>query len=232
VEYLLGINQVCVKEPRVASRAVVFVNGEVDDAAALRNLLRPHDRLVAADGGVRHLRALGLWPHVLVGDLDSVEPGVLAAARTAGVAIEEHPRAKAQTDLELAIERAIRDGAEEVLLVGALGGRLDQTLANLLILAQRPWAADIRIAEAGQVASLVRAGQTLRLQGAAGSTVSAIPFSPVVTGITYRGLEYPLENATLHFGATTGISNVIAQPPASVTIASGILLVVQEALPA
>ena len=216
----------------MASRAVVFVNGEVDDATSLRHLLRPDDRLVAADGGIRHLRALGLWPHVLVGDLDSVELAVLEAALTAGVAVEQHPRAKAQTDLELAIERAIRDGAEEVLLVGALGGRLDQTLANLLILAQRPWAADIRIAEAGQVASLVRAGQTLQLQGAAGSTVSAIPFSPVVTGITYRGLEYPLDNATLHFGATTGISNVIARSPASVTIASGILLVVQEALPA
>jgi len=211
---------------------VVFVNGEVDDAASLRRLLRSDDRLVAADGGVRHLRALGLWPHVLVGDLDSVEPAVLEELRAAGVAIEQHPRAKAQTDLELAIERAIRDGAQEVLLVGALGGRLDQTLANLLILAQRPWAADIRIAEAGQMASLVRAGQTLDLLGPPGSTVSAIPFSPVVTGITYQGLEYPLQNATLHFGATTGISNVIAQPPASVTIASGILLVVQEVLPA
>ncbi|MEZ4581030.1 MAG: hypothetical protein R3A10_05170 [Caldilineaceae bacterium] len=61
--------------------------------------------------------------------------------------MERHPTGKDQTDLELALERAIRDGAPDILLLGALGGRLDQTLANLLILAQRNWQARIRLAE-------------------------------------------------------------------------------------
>jgi thiamine pyrophosphokinase len=59
-----------------------------------------------------------------------------------------------------------------------------------------------------------------------GSTVSAIPLSPLVTGITYTGLEYPLQDATLALGSTRGVSNVMAATPATLTIREGVLLVV------
>ena len=120
-------------------RAVIFVNGVVDDYARLAAWLRADDYLIGADGGTMHCLALGRRPDVVVGDLDSLSGGVVAELRAAGVEIEEHPVAKDKTDLDLAIDRAIRDGADAVLLVGALGGRLDQTLSNLLLLARREW---------------------------------------------------------------------------------------------
>ena len=207
-------------------RAVVFVNGEVRDYTALARWLRPGDHLIGADGGTRHILALNLMPDAVVGDLDSLEPATVTRLIAQGVDVERYPVAKDQTDLELAIERGLRAGADEILLLGALGGRLDQTIANLLILAQRHWPVPLRLAEDNQLAQVLRSGETLALQAAPGSTVSAIPLSPAVTGITYTGLEYPLIDATLTIGSTRGVSNVVASSPATVTIRDGVLLVV------
>ena len=207
-------------------RAVIFVNGEVQDYTALARWLRPRDHLIGADGGTRHMLALGLMPDAVVGDLDSLEPETVAKLIAQGVDVERYPIAKDQTDLELAIERGLRAGASEILLLGALGGRLDQTLANLLILAQRNWPVPLRLAEGSQLAQVLRSGETLMLHAAPGSTVSAIPLSAIVTGITYTGLEYPLQDATLSIGSTRGVSNVVASSPATITIDEGVLLVV------
>lgn len=209
-------------------RAVIFLNGEVNDYTALARWLQPGDRLLCADGGTRHCLALGLTPDVVVGDLDSADPAVIADLMAQGVAVERHPVAKDQTDLELALERAFRDGAQEAILLGALGGRLDQTLANLLILAQRRWPGPVRIAEGAQIAQIIYGGDTLTLDLPAGSTVSAIPFSPQVTGVTYSGLAYPLADGTLTFGSTRGVSNEVAAPPATIHIEMGALLVVTD----
>ena len=123
-------------------------------------------------------------------------------------------------------ERCV-DGAQEILLLGALGGRLDQTLANLLILAQRKWPAPIYVAEDNQIASILHSGELIALRGAEGSTVSLIPLSGEVTGITYEGLQYPLADATLHLGSTRGISNVLMVSPATIRIGTGVALIVQ-----
>ena len=207
-------------------RAVVFVNGEVHDYTALRDRLRPGDYLIGADGGTRHILALGLRPDAVVGDLDSLEAETVAELMAGGVAVERYPVAKDQTDLELAIERGLRVGASEILLLGALGGRLDQTLDNLLIRAHRNWPVPLHLAEGDQLAQVLRSGECLTLHAAPGSTVSAIPLSTVVTGITYSGLEYSLVDATLTIGSTRGVSNVVASTPATVTIKEGVLLVI------
>lgn len=209
-------------------RALIFVNGTIDDYAAIAGHLRAGDYLIAADGGARHCAALGVQPAVLVGDLDSIEPSLLAAYEKAGVAIERHPPRKDETDLELAVRRAIADGAAEILLLGALGGRLDQTIANLLLPARQAWPVPIRLADGRQLAQVVRGGERVTLHGAPGDTVSAVPLSETVTGISYTGLEYPLHNATLGLGSTRGVSNRMATPSAAIQIATGILLVVQE----
>jgi len=212
-------------------RAVIFVNGQVDGYADLARWLRPGDHLICADGGTRHCLALGLTPDVVVGDIDSATPAAVAALAAQGVEIERHSPVKDQTDLELALERALRDGAQEILLLGALGGRLDQTMANLLILAQRRWPVPVRIAEGRQLAQVIYGGDTLTLAAPAGRMVSTIPFSAEVTGVTYIGLQYPLVDAVLHFGSTRGISNVVVEPPATIHIESGALLVVTEQSP-
>lgn len=209
-------------------RAVVFVNGEIADYGATARWLHRDDYRIAADGGARHLETLGLSPDVIVGDLDSIDEGLLARLREEGAAVERHPAAKDATDLELAIARAVRDGATEILLIGALGGRLDQTLANLLILAQENWNVPLAVAEGDQLARLLRGPEVLTLTGPTGCYVSAVALSEKVTGITYRGLEYPLVDATLRLGSTRGVSNTLTSSPARISIDTGILLVIQQ----
>ncbi|MCY4410455.1 MAG: thiamine diphosphokinase [Caldilineaceae bacterium] len=209
-------------------RAVVFVNGDIANYAALARWLREDDYLIAADGGARHMEILGLSPAVIVGDLDSIDSALLLRMQEEGADVEQHPAAKDATDLELAIARAVRDGATEILLLGAVGGRLDQTIANLLILAQKNWAVPLTIAEGDQLARVLRGRQSVSLSGPTGGYVSAVALSEEVTGVTYRGLEYPLENATLRLGSTRGVSNTMVSSPAQVSIESGILLVIQQ----
>jgi len=209
-------------------RAVVFVNGQVSDYDVLRRQVRAEDYLIGADGGALHALELGLRPDVVVGDLDSLPPAIVDDLAERGTLIERYPVAKDKTDLELAIERAIRDGADEVVLVSALGGRLDQTLSNLLILAQQRWPISIYLVEGDQVAQIIQGGESLCLDGPLGTTVSVLPLSPVVRGITYSGLKYPLENATLSMGSTRGVSNVLESRPACIEVSEGMLLVVQS----
>ena len=209
-------------------RAVVFVNGDIADYVALARWLHKDDYLIAADGGARHMEILGLSPAVIVGDLDSIDPSLLLRMREEGADVEQHPAAKDATDLELAIARAVRDGATEILLLGAVGGRLDQTIANLLILAQKNWVVPLTIAEGDQLARVLRGRQSVSLLGPTGGYVSAVALSEEVTGVTYRGLEYPLKNATLRLGSTRGVSNTMVSSPAQVSIESGILLVIQQ----
>jgi thiamine pyrophosphokinase len=209
-------------------RAVIFVNGVVDDYTWIRKYLHPEDILIGADGGTRHCLAVERLPHVVVGDMDSLDPAILADLSARGVLVERHPPRKDKTDLELAIEWAVRNGATEVLLLGAVGGRLDQTFANLLVSARRDWPVPIILASGQQTAQVMRDGECFTLTNGVGSIVSVVPLSEEVTGVTYTGLEYALTNATLSLGTTRGISNVIAQTPATICIGRGVLLVIQE----
>jgi thiamine pyrophosphokinase len=208
-------------------RTVIFVNGVIPDLSTVRRWVREGDDLIAADGGAHHAVAMGLCPRVVVGDLDSVQPELAEDLASQGVELEKHPANKNKTDLELAIERAIRDGATEIVLLGALGGRLDQSLANVLLMAQQDWPAPIHLVDANEMATVIHGGESMTLEATPGSTVSLLPLSAEVTGITYTGMLYPLDNATLLLGSTRGVSNEVVSFPATVQISTGIALVIQ-----
>ncbi len=206
-------------------RAVIFANGLFPDPAAQRRLLRPGDLVVAADGGAAHARAAGVTPHVVVGDLDSLEPDLRVELEKAGARFVSHPAAKDETDLELALLYAVERGVQEILILGALGGRLDQMLANLLLLALPALAgADVRIVEGGQTAFLIR--DQAVVTGRPGDTVSLIPLGGDAVGVTTDGLQWPLDDEALRFGPARGISNVLLGRRARVRVREGILLCV------
>jgi len=214
-------------------RALLFVNGTIADYAALEALLLPDDYLIAVDAGTRHCLVIGRMPDAVIGDLDSVDASTLAELRAQSVHIERHPPTKNETDLELALAYAFtvaeHKPIRELLLVGMLGGRLDQMLGNVLILAQRDWPLPLIIVDGTMRAQVVSPNAPLTLQAAVGDTVSALPLSETVTGITYHGMRYPLENHTLQLGSTRGISNEVIEVPATVQIGTGKLLIVERA---
>jgi len=182
--------------------------------------------VLCADGGTLHALALGLHPDVVIGDLDSLPEAVRDRLEAAGTQFLRFPRDKDYTDLELALQYALGQGAEDILLLGLLGGRLDQTLANVLLLARPEWdAARLWFAYGSERAYLLRGGESLTLRGRPGDIVSLIPLTPTVTGVTTQGLRWPLHNATLHFGHTLTVSNELVGEEAVVRVGEGRVVV-------
>lgn len=212
-----------------ARRAIIFANGRLDDPQDVRKYLEPADLLVAADGGARHCQAAGLQPHILVGDFDSLTEAEAAAMQAAGVQVVRHPARKDYTDLELALQVAAQAGCRQALVFGALGGRWDQSIANLLLPAAPGLEAlDVRLVDGPQQIALLRSGQSRRITGRPGETVSLIPIGGDAGGVSTSGLEFPLQGEDLLFGATRGISNQLVAEHASVSLERGLLLVLQS----
>ncbi|MBE3117795.1 MAG: thiamine diphosphokinase [Candidatus Atribacteria bacterium] len=211
------------------SRAVIFVNGHIPDLELVRRLTRPGDTLLAADGGTRHALALGLTPSVVIGDLDSLTDDDRRKLDAAGTEIRRYPRDKNETDFELALHYAVEAGYREILLVAALGDRLDQTLGNLALLTDPSLVGlHVRVDDGVEQVYFARRGTQAQVEGSPGDLVSLIPWGGEVTGVVTDGLRWPLRGETLYPYKTRGISNELLGETASVSLKSGLLLVVHS----
>jgi thiamine pyrophosphokinase len=204
-------------------RAVIFANGELPDPQGARDFLQTCDIVIAADGGTLHALALDVFPDVVVGDLDSLPLDQRRHLEASGCRIISFPARKDETDLELALHYATAEGATEIVVLAALGGRLDQTIANVMLLTMPELRRiDVRIIEGAQEAFLIENEATI--EGKVGDTLSLIPLGGDAVGVTTEGLEWPLEEDTLHFGPARGVSNVLAASRAQVRLEDGLLL--------
>lgn len=207
------------------NRAVIFANGPLKDPQDARHVLQEDDLLIAANGGARHCLNIGLTPDILIGDFDSLTQHELTSLEDTGMQIIQHPAKKDYTDLELAVRHAVSLGLDEILVIGALGARWDQTIANILL----PVINDLsgirmRMIDGDQEVTLMRDEDRLTLHGGIGDILSLIPLGGDAIGVTTEGLEYALDDETLYFGATRGISNVMLEEKAEVQLRSGYLL--------
>lgn len=204
-------------------RAVIFVNGRLRSPQKLARRLRPDDVLIAVDGGLHHLRRLGLAPHLLVGDLDSIRAEDEQWAEARGTQVCRYPREKDETDLELALQAALQMGNGAIVLVAALGGRLDQTLGNLFLL-MRPEleGMDVRLEDGLEEVFLIR--EQAEIYGHSDDIVSLLPLNGPAVGVQTQALRYPLRDETLYPDKTRGISNEMEGNRAAVSLRAGLLL--------
>ena len=205
-----------------------MASGEADPADV--RWLADANRVVAVDGGTAWLATVGRRPDLVVGDLDSADPALIAALEADGVPIERHAIAKDASDTELALAGVLAAGADDVVILGALAGpRLDHQLANLMLLADPQLAAvrDLRIVRGGTMVRALHAGSRVALGGAPGDLVTLLPIGGDAVGVRTGGLRYPLNGETLSIGRSRGLSNVVEESPASVSLEGGTLLVVE-----
>ena len=208
-------------------KAIVVAGG--DAAPEDAGLLPGADIVIAADSGAGWVASRGAVPDVVIGDMDSIDPGLLERLTAEGALIEAHPVEKNASDAELAVTRAVAAGADEVVILGGLRGeRLDHELANLLLLADPRWQGiDLRVERAGTTVRCLRSGDRAELTGGAGDLVTLLPLGGDAEGVRTDGLRYGLRDETLPAGRSRGLSNEVEMPPASVSLKSGTLLVIE-----
>jgi thiamine pyrophosphokinase len=171
--------------------------------------------VIAADSGAE----LGPRVDLAVGDFDSISAETLARLER----VERHPEAKEASDLELALEAALRLGPDRIVVFGGAGGRLDHVLAALLLLAADAYAGVELDAQLGAAAVHVIRGER-RLAGEVGELISLFAVHGRASGVVTEGLVYPLRRETLEPGSTRGLSNVFAAPEARIRVGRGVVL--------
>lgn len=185
--------------------------------------------VIAADSGLHNADGLGRPVDFVVGDLDSADPARVAAAEAAGARVERHPPDKDATDFELALDVAKREGVQQIVVHGGVGGRLDHFLGNVLVLASPAYAGIRMLAFMGDARiEVARGGESAVMLYGTGSLVTLLPVGGPARGIVTEGLQYPLRDETLTPGTTRGVSNVLATNEASVVLADGTLLVIHH----
>ena len=182
--------------------------------------------IICCDGGVRHLQQTGIKPDVIIGDMDSIDPAKLASYTEQGVKTIKYPANKDFTDTELALDYTLSLKPEAIYIWAALGGRLDHTLSNVFLL-MKGRTASIKTYLIDEYGEAFIIDGSIEFSGAAGQTVSLIALSPQVKGITLRGFLYPLDDAILRMDESRGLSNIIKEDDAAVSMRSGNLLVIR-----
>lgn len=203
---------------------LVFAGG---DGVELGGQLPDADLVIAADSGLDLANLLGVEVDLLIGDLDSVSPEGLAAAREAGMEIEEHPAEKDATDLELSLAAAVRRGAARIVVVGGGGGRIDHFLANAMLLASPGWA-EIDVEWLVDAAHIIAIRHEATIDGAPGDVLTLLAIGEPADGVTTEGLRYELTNDVLLASSTRGVSNEFVEGSVAIRVRNGVLLAIHR----
>ncbi|MGN0337785.1 MAG: thiamine diphosphokinase [Lachnospiraceae bacterium] len=212
------------------NRVLIVSGGSIDDAFVLDLLEKNgYETVIACDSGMEFFRRNGLYPDLILGDFDSADRNTVDYFKEqTKVRLEQFPAQKDWTDTELAVRRGLELEPEHMDLVGATGTRLDHVLGNLQLLALG--------LEAGVQIFLMDAHNRIRLADRPlkltkseqyGDFISLIPYGGEVSGLTLKGMKYPLDGATLRQDVSLGISNEIVDDEALIFFTEGKLYVIE-----
>ena len=195
----------------------VIISGSPDtNVEEIKSLCTSDDFIVCADSGYSFAKKAGLTPNLIIGDFDSLKEEL--PQNTEVVKLNTH---KDDTDTEDCVMECIRRGYKDFLLLGSIGGRTDHTFANIATLAflseynyngiARNNGEEIRILKEG----------SYEMNNKKGLIFSVFPYGCESVNVTYKGAEYMLNNKTLTYNVSRGISNVFVDDEAEITINRG-----------
>jgi thiamine pyrophosphokinase len=209
-------------------KVIIISGGTIGDHKFLKERLKEagDSVIICADGASRQLLAHDIVPTVIIGDMDSAEEDILRYFKERDSEVIRFPKRKDETDTWLALEYAFNMQPDEIIILGALGGRIDHALANIFLL--------VKAAEKGvktkiidETCELFVVADSATITGNVGDTVSLFPLSASVSGITLEGFDYSLSDGVMEMGTPYGISNRLAEARGTISIETGYLLVVR-----
>ena len=211
-------------------RCLIVTGGTIDIAFAKDFLSqRSYDYVIAADAGLEVLRPLHISPNAVVGDLDTVDKKVLEEYQNQpDIEFEIHKPEKDETDTELALLTAARQGCEAVDILGALGGRMDHAIGNIKLMYQFfCQGMEVNIYDARNRLYLLGGHKVFHREKVYGKYISFLPMTETVEGLTLRGFKYPLQRRTIGLGTSLCISNELKREEGILELEKGVLLCVE-----
>lgn len=201
-------------------RAIILGGGKIDNIDFYRSFISDDDYIICADSGYDSALKLGITPNILIGDMDSLQSKVTDTKTV------QYPTRKDMTDGQLAVEYAVGNDFEEIIMIGFIGSRMDHTLTNISFLdkinSENKYGVII-----DEHNEMYLTTDTIELSGKKGDIVSVIPVSELVRGVTTYNLEYPLDNENLYYNDSRGVSNVMCGDMCRITVKSGKALVMK-----
>lgn len=189
----------------------------------------PHCIKICVDGGLRIAYDNQIELDYVVGDFDTIDEKIIQYYKEeTDVPIREFNPVKDNTDTDIALELAISLDPEEIVVIGAIGSRMDHTIANVQIL-KKAMDAGIKayLLDEHNRISMIDSSVTIKKNMQYGDYVSLLPITRRIEKITLKGFKYPLQEYTMEYGESLGISNEIIDDEAEVLFDNGILLMIE-----
>lgn len=214
-------------------KVCILLNGEIENIDYIKDITDNNDYryIICADGGAKHLYKLNIVPDYIIGDLDSLEESIINYYKNKGVNFKKFPQRKDETDAQLCIHLAKDLKSSEIHLIGALGGRIDHTIANINLMYYIKELGINPIIKSKYEDLYMIENEGINVKGKKGDIISIIPAKGDVSGVTLENLEYPLENAIIKYGNPIGISNVMKSNQCSIKVKNGCLIIVKNKIP-
>lgn len=207
-------------------KCLIVSNGNIENYNFYKKIIIEADLIICADGGAKHLVNMGAIPHIVIGDLDSIDEKNRKLFVSKKVKFLKFPVDKDATDTELATDFALSKNPSEIIYIGTIGSRMDHTLANIALL-KKLLEKDVFARIINENNEIYLIDKEIELYGNNGDFISILPLTEKVTGITLKGLKFPLHNAEIRLGSSLGISNSFVDKKATIKIQSGQLLVIK-----
>ena len=200
-------------------KALIICAGDDNDSEVLKEYAKNSDYIICADGGYNIALNAGIVPDLVIGDFDSCSNYVDKGEKIV------LPCEKDETDTQYSVRYAIKKGADEIVIYGAFGGRLDHTYANIALLSE---------CLENKVSAVATDGKTfckmvdskIKLNGKKGDFISVFSFSDISRNVSIKGLKYEIDNCNLKKSDIFGISNEFLDSEAEITVEEGKLLII------
>lgn len=200
------------------THALIICNGEMPSSKLLAPLLKTKPYIICADGGANKVRAFGIVPDYILGDLDSITQKTRHYFSFVPVI---HIADQESTDLEKVLTYLLANKFRSATIVGATGDRPDHTMANFSILLKYHKKLSLQFFDEHCTIEIVQ--KHIRFKAFIGQQISLVPMGKC-SGIATKGLKYPLKKESLELGVREGTSNEASASTIDITVKSGSLL--------
>ena len=210
------------------TKTIIISGGNINKDFLKNEILKGnYKNIIAVDKGLEILDECKIKPNYIIGDFDSLNEDILKKyVDVENIKIIKLNPEKDYTDTHMALKLAIELESKEITIIGAIGTRIDHTLANVHIL-KEPLEKQIKCNILNENNNITLINKTSAIQKKY-PYISLIPLTTIVEGVTLKGFKYTLNNATMKVGESIGVSNEQIDDDGIIEIKEGILIVIQS----